>query len=354
VIDKEGFKVDIKKTLFDLCALPGVSGYETTVAARACEMLKAYCEITDVSPLGNAIGIRSCGKSDAPKILLDAHLDQIGFIVSGYEKGGFVRFITSGGFDPRLLQAKEVYADTEDGTCIYGIITALPPHLQTPAERGKAVPVANMLIDFGLDDETIKEKIKIGTPVRLAAPHFELLNGFIGGCGLDDRAGFVAILYAMELLKEKKLSADVIALGSAGEERMQHGAITGAYTMCPDYAIAVDVTHATSPDVSKAKGFPAGSGACITRGTSLNRKLTETMIETAKEKEIPYTLEVASGHTGTNATPMQVVRVGIATGLASLPLRYMHSPVEVIKTDDIEAVGRLLAETICAMFEEVC
>jgi len=345
--------LDIKKTLFDLCALPGVSGFESNVAARACEMLKAYCDSTELSTLYNAIGIRSCGKENAPKILLDAHLDQIGFVVSGYEPGGFVRFITSGGFDPRLLQAKEVYADTDDGNCYYGIICALPPHIQTVAERGKAVPVSGMIIDFGMSEEEIKEKIKIGTPVRLAAPHFELLNGFIGGCGLDDRAGFVSILYALDLLKDKKLNADVIALGSAGEERGQFGAITGAFEMRPDYAIAVDVTHATSPDVSKAKGFAAGSGACITRGTSLNRKLTETMIETAKTKEIPYTLEVAGGHTGTNATPMMLVRVGIATGLASLPLRYMHSPVEVIKTDDIEAVGKLLAETILAMFEEV-
>lgn len=345
--------MDIKKTLFDLCALPGVSGYENTVAARACEMLRDYCDSTELTPLGNAVGIRSCGLADAPKILLDAHLDQIGFIVSGYEKGGFVRFVTSGGFDPRLLQAKEVYADTEDGESVYGIISALPPHVQTPAERGKAVPVSGMLIDFGISDEKLREKIKIGTPVRLAAPHFELMNGFIGGCGLDDRAGFVAILYALDLLKNKNLKADVIALGSSGEERLQMGATTGAFATRPDYAIAVDVTHATSPDVSKAKGFPAGSGACITRGTSLNRKLTEKMISVAKDKEIAHTIEVAAGHTGTNATPMQVVRVGIATGLASLPLRYMHSPVEVIKTEDIEAVGRLLAETIAAMFEEV-
>jgi len=345
--------VDIKKVLFDLCALPGVSGYEDTVAAFACDRLREYCDSVDLTPLGNAVGVRSCGCTDAPKILLDAHLDQIGFIVSGYETGGFVRFVTSGGFDPRLLQGKEVFADTDDGNSYYGIITALPPHLQSASERTKAVPVSDMRIDFGMRDDDLQAKIKIGTPVRLAAPHFELLNGFIGGCGLDDRAGFVAILYALELLKDKKLKADVIALGSSGEERMQFGAMTGAYAERPDYAIAVDVTHATSPDVSKAKGFPAGSGACITRGTSLNRKLTETMIATAKAKEIPYTLEVASGHTGTNATPMQVIRVGIATGLASLPLRYMHSPVEVIKTDDIEAVGRLLAETICTMFEEV-
>ncbi len=343
--------MDIKKTLFDLCALLGVSGYEMGVAEYACQLLKPYCDIVETTPLSNAVGVRSCGLDSPPRILLDAHLDQIGFIVSGYEKGGFVRFTQSGGFDPRLLQTKEVYADTDNGQRFYGIITALPPHVQTASERDKAVPISNMLIDFGMADDVLKERIKIGTPICLAAPHFELNNGFIGGCGLDDRAGFVAILYAMELIKDKKLCADVIVLGSSGEERNSYGAITATYTQFPDYAIAVDVTHATSPDVPKTKGFEAGSGACITKGTSLNRTFTDLIISVAKKKEIPHTIEVVSGFTGTNITPMQVVRFGVATGLVSLPLRYMHSPVEVVKTEDIESVGRLLAEVICEMFE---
>ncbi len=343
--------MDIKKTLFDLCAISGVSGYESGVSKYACELLRPYCDTTETTPLNNAVGVRSCGVPDAPRILLDAHLDQIGFIVSGYEKGGFVRFTQSGGFDPRLLCAKEVYADTDDGERFYGIITAMPPHVQSADERDKAVPISDMLIDFGMADDVLKERIKIGTPVCLAAPHFELKNGFIGGCGLDDRAGFVALLYALDLLKDKKLCADVIVLGSSGEERNSYGAITSTYTQHPDYAIAVDVTHATSPDVPKTKGFDAGSGACITKGTSLNRTFTELIISVAKKNKIPHTIEVASGATGTNITPMQVVRFGTATGLVSLPLRYMHSPVEVVKTEDIESVGRLLAETISEMFE---
>ena len=346
--------MNVKEALFALCAVSGVSGYEENVAEKACEMLREFCDIVKCTALNNAYGMRVCGKADAPKVLLDAHLDQIGFLISGYEKDGFCRFITSGGFDPRLLQAKEVYAQSEDGNRYYGLITSMPPHLQTAADRNKAVPTVKMLMDFGMSEAQVKGKIKIGTPVSLAAPHFELLNGFIGGCGLDDRAGFVSILYALDLLKGKKLNADLIALGSSGEERTQFGAMTGAYEARAEYAIAVDVTHATSPDVSKAKGYEAGSGACITRGTSLNRKFTETMIQTAEKNQIPYTIEVASGHTGTNATPIQVVRKGVATALASLPLRYMHSPVEVIKTDDIEAVGRLIAQTILAMFGEEC
>lgn len=336
--------MDFAATIAKLCAVPGVSGYEMPVCELMRDMMRPYCDQVDILPLGSVVGQRAGVSPDAPRVLLDAHLDQIGFIVSGINDEGFLHFTPCGGFDARVLPAKEVIIHTDPVR--YGVIAVLPPHLQTPENKEKAMPMGDLIIDAGMSAEEARKCIPIGTPVTVAAAPFALGSETIGGAALDDRACMASILYALELLGDEPLPVNLIIVGSVREETGGAGASTAAYFARPDYAVAVDVTHAHTPDALKSNTVPAGSGACIGVGPHLNRKVTSTLRRLAAEQEIAHTIEVLPGRTGTNATPMQIVRTGVATGLVSLPLRYMHTTTEVIRIDDTRAVGELLAAFI--------
>ena len=214
------------------------------------------------------------------------------------------------------------------------------PHLS-----GEMSEDTELLKETAKQGDTVVLNVKTpdGTPVTVNAPPFALANDFIGAAALDDRACFAAILYALELLRDEPLAVDLTVVGSTREETSGAGASTAAYQFRPDYAVAVDVTHAWTPDAPKERTFPAGCGACIGIGPHLNRKVSSTLVHLAEARGIPYQREILPGFTGTNASSMQTVRTGVATGLVSLPLRYMHTPVEVVDTEDMEHTARLLA-----------
>ncbi|MEA4824283.1 MAG: M20/M25/M40 family metallo-hydrolase [Clostridiaceae bacterium] len=345
--------MDFRETIARLSAPPGVSGYEQCVAACAAELLTPYCDTVETLPLYSVAGTRYAKLPGAPKVLLDAHIDQIGFIVTGYAGEGFVRFTTCGGFDPRVLPAKEVLVHTKEET-LHGVVACLPPHLRDAEKSADAAAtIDDLVVDLGMSRADAEAKVPIGTPITVAAPPFALANDFIGAAALDDRACFTAILYALELLKGETLAVDLTVVGSSREETSGAGAATAAYRIRPDYAVAVDVTHAWTPDAPKERTFPAGVGACIGVGPHLNRKVSSTLVRLAKDKGIPYTPEILPGNTGTNASPMQVVRTGVATGLVSLPLRYMHTACEVIRESDAKACGELLAAFVRSFNEGV-
>ena len=179
--------MQLEQTLRTLCARPAVSGFEMQAAKAVAELFRPYCDTVDADKNGNVIGSLSCGKEGAKTVLLDAHLDQIGFLVTEVLDGGFLRFAPVGGVDPRMLLGAEVTILTE--TPRYGVISCTPPHLLAAGEQNKAVPMHEMLIDTGLLDA--KSVIPIGTPIVFAQPPYELTDGQITGKCLDDRAGFV-------------------------------------------------------------------------------------------------------------------------------------------------------------------
>ena len=336
--------LDITKLIFELTQAEGVSGFEGAAARLACERLAPYCDSAEVYQTGTVLGYRACGRENAPKLLLDAHIDQIGFMVSEVLEGGMLRVLPIGGVDPRMLLASEVRILADKP--MMGVFACLPPHLQTAADYKKSVPVDEMVIDTGFSEEYVREHVKPGTPVALVGAPVKLKNGSITSRSIDDRAGFAAILYALDLLKDDKLLCDLIVMGSAGEETSFRGAITGAYHTAPDYCVAVDVSHAKTPGAPADKTFEYGGGAMIGMGPNLDRAMAKRMAELARAKEIKYQIEVMEGHTGTNCWPIQVSREGVACALLSIPLRYMHTPIETIKVSDAEAVGKLLAEFI--------
>ncbi|MCI7124959.1 MAG: M20/M25/M40 family metallo-hydrolase [Agathobaculum sp.] len=335
--------MDLKKTLEALCALPAVSGFEMQAAAAVEKLLRPYCDRTEIDRQGNVFGYRSCGRKHAETILLDAHLDQIGFIVTEVLDDGFLRFAPVGGVDPRMLLAGEVLVLADEP--LYGVISCLPPHLLGAEERDKAVPIDQMTIDTGLTDA--RSRVAVGTPVIFAQKQLDLMGDMVAGKCLDDRAGIAAILLAIDKLKqEKKRKCNIAVLFSAQEEVTGLGAQTGVFAVQPSYAIAVDVTHGKTPDGPSDGVFELGSGAAVGMGPNLHRGLTNLLIQTAKANDIPYTLEVMEGNTGTNAWTMQIVAHGVATALLSIPEKYMHTPIETAQLSDIKAVAELIYQFV--------
>ncbi|MEG2000778.1 MAG: M42 family peptidase [Evtepia sp.] len=335
--------MELKEILAELCALPGPSGFEQTVTSKAVEILKTCMDEAYIDRYGNAIGVRLCGKPKAKKILLDAHLDEIGFIVTGVQDG-FLRFQKIGGVDPRMFPDQEVTILTNPP--IFGLVACLPPHIQRAGEQNKTTPISELWVDVGMTPEGAKEAVPVGTPMVFKSNCSEFMDGCLCGKAMDDRAGFAALLLAADLLKNQKLDVDLYIMGSTREEVSGTGAAVGAFALHPDCCVAVDVTHGRTPDASQERTFPLGAGPAIGIGPNMTRWMTTRMIEKADAASIAWQAEVMAGNTGTNAWKIQIAREGIATAVLSIPVKYMHSPVEVLNYGDLDATARLLVQFI--------
>ena len=323
-----------------LCTAPGPSGFEGPAVSAARELLSPLVDETSVDRLGSVIGLRRCGKENAPKVLLDAHLDEVGLIVTGIEEG-FLRCTSLGGIDSRVLLDREVTVLTQPPRL--GVVAVKPPHIMAPGEGDKAIPLGELWIDVGLDQETAEREIPIGTPIVYREEVFRLAGDQIAGKSLDDRACFAILLCTLELLQGEQLDVDVAVLGSCFEETSGDGALVATFAQNPDCAIAVDVTFGVTHDGPKEVGFELGKGPAVGIGPNCAGWMVNLLRRTAKEQEIPFHPEVMAGETGTNGWDMQVAREGLPVALVSLPLKYMHTPLEVISGADAEQAAQLLA-----------
>jgi len=337
--------LDIINELSILCNMAGPSGFEHPVAEHAAELLRPFVDEAYVDRFGNAVGVRRCGKPNAKKLLLDAHLDEIGLMISGIEDG-YLRFRSIGGVDPRMLPDLELTILTQ--LPLFGVVACLPPHVQTADDHDKSIPITELRIDVGMSQAQAEQCVPIGTPVVFRSTCFRLGETQVCGKAMDDRSCFVTLLRTAELLWDRQLDVDLMILGSTREEVSGAGAKVGTFALAPDCCIAVDVTHGKTPDAqaSKDRVFELKGGPVIGVGPNMTRWMTRRMEEKAKAGRIPYQLEVISGHSGTNGWHMQTVREGIATSVVSLPLKYMHSPVETLELTDIESLAALLAAFI--------
>lgn len=341
--------MNYEQTLGRLCALSGPSGFEEKVAAAAAELLRPLTDEVYVTRLGSVVGVRRCGRENAKKLLLDAHLDEIGFLVTGHEEG-FLRFAPLGGVDPRMLPDRELVLLTDPP--IRGVAACLPPHVQTAEEMDKSLPVKDLVIDVGLSREEAERRVPVGTPATYRGGCSPLGEDLLCGKAMDDRAGFAVLLDVLERLRGRQLNVDLYVLGSTQEETHGVGAITAAYDLAPDLCVAVDVTHGDSPDASKHETFPLGKGPVIGVGPNCTRSLSEKLKALAKEIDCPVQLEVMSGSSGTNAWHVQISREGVASAVVSIPERYMHTPLETVCRRDLEAAARLLAAFVVEAGEE--
>lgn len=339
--------MDISASLAALCACSGPSGREGETAEQAMDLLRPLVDQVWTDRFGNVVGLRRCGKPNAKRVVLDAHLDEVGLLITGAEEG-FLRFRSVGGIDPRMLPNREVTILTQP-PC-FGLIAVLPPHVQKPGDSNKSLSLDQLRIDAGLTQE--EGEALVGT---FAAPRGSFqthLNDVVSSKALDDRAGFVTLLRAAELLKDTPLDVDLYIMGSSREETNGGGALVGAFALQPHCFVAVDVTHARTPDGPKEGTFPAGKGTVIGIGPNIARWMSDRFIAKAREKDISWAPEVMTGHSGTNAWRVQTAREGIATAVLSLPLKYMHSPVETLDLADLEATARLLAAFVQDLAKE--
>lgn len=330
-----------KERLNALCSLSGPSGFEYPVSQKAAQLLEevGMDEVT-VDRMGNVVGVRRCGRPGAKKLLLDAHLDEIGLMVTGIEEG-YLRFCSIGGVDPRMLPARELTILTQPP--IFGVVACLPPHVQSAEEHDASIPIKDLRIDIGMSQEQAEKTVPIGTPITYRGGCFELAGGQMCGKSMDDRACFTILLRTAELLADKELDVDLYIMGSTREEVSGAGAVVGTNRVTPDFCVAVDVTHGRTPDCPKDRASEIYGGPAIGVGPNMTHWMTRRMKQKCRENGWKYSLEVMEGHTGTNGWGMQVCLEGIATSVVSLPLKYMHTPIEVLALEDIESVADLLA-----------
>lgn len=332
--------MELKDLITELSGAAGPSGSEYGVAELVKKQLLPYMDEVYIDTLGNVIGRKSCGKSGAKRLLIDAHIDEIGFIVTGIEEG-FLKISSVGGPDIRMLPASQVKVLTEPP--IFGIVACMTVHALSSEDMNKAVKLDDLYIDIGMGCENAVKAVPLGTPVIFDGGCKMLGSESLCGKALDDRACMALVIHTLSLLKDEKLDVDLYVMGSVQEEVGHRGAIAGTFGICPDYAVAVDVTYAKTHDYKKGDALDLGGGPAIGVGPNMTRALSDKFKKLAAEKGMKYQIEVMSGNTGTNAWVMQTSREGVATAVISLPLKYMHTPVETLKLSDAFDISELLA-----------
>ena len=327
-----------------LTAVYGVSGDEFRVAKIAAEMMAPYCDRVEIDDFGNVLGYRDCGIPGAKTVMLDAHIDQIGFLITEVTEEGFLRFTTVGGVDQRMLLGSELTVLTKKGP-ILGIVAAIPPHLQKDGDDKKSVPIPEMVVDIGMTGEQAKKVVRVGDYMAFANDAMELQGDALCGKAFDDRACLVCLLHTMDLLQGKPLAVNVVVSASTKEETGFQGGISAGFKVQPDYAIAVDVTHARTGDAPQVI-VKLGDGPNVDMGSNSNPKFAKRVIEVARAKQIPHIVTSCPAGSGTNAWPIQMQGQGVTTLVVSLPLKHMHSPVEMLRMSDVKNVGKLIAAFI--------
>ena len=327
--------------LFRLCAAGGVSGDEKEIAGVCLEELGRFMPCS-VDALGNVIGKK---EGRGINLLLDAHIDRIGLVVTAVDDRGFLRVAKCGGADARVLSSAEVTIWGKEK--LFGVVAGIPPHLSDESEKNKAADFDSTYIDIGLDAEKAKALVSPGDRITFNGTQAALLGGRVCSPCIDDRAGVAAILRCLEILEEKgKDICTLTVMLSAQEETGGSGAAAGSYNSFADEAIAVDVGFARAPGVRNEQAGEMGKGAMVGFSPVLDRAMSCKLVSLAQKNGIPYQYDAMGGRTGTNGDDIQVARGGIKTGLISIPIRNMHTSVETVCLEDIEAVASLMAEYI--------
>ncbi|QQE81271.1 M20/M25/M40 family metallo-hydrolase [Alicyclobacillus sp. SO9] len=314
-------------------------------------MFRRYTNNVSKDAMGNLTAVvTGTGEGPRPRIMLAAHMDEIALVVSKIDKGGFLRVVQTGGFDPRTLVGQEVVVHGR--MTLHGIIGSKPPHLTSPEERKKAAPLEDLYIDTAMPEDRVRDQVRVGDRITVYREPMDLLNHRISGKSLDNRTSVAILLECLRQLKQMRHTADVYAVATVQEEVHMRGAQTAAYAINPDIGIAVDVTFADMPGQDADESFKIGQGPAITMGPNIHKKVFQRLTETAKEHGIRYQIELSQGPTGTDANKIQITRDGVATGLLGIPIRYMHTSVETGSYEDIVESSRLLAHYIASVDSE--
>ncbi len=342
--------MDIKAHLKLLSEVHAPSGYE--MAARDA-ILAAWQPLTDAqktSPMGSLVAYKhGSGAEPRRTIMLCAHMDEIGMMVSHFE-GAFLRVSELGGIDSRAVLGKPVLVHTREGA-LPGVVGARPLSMLSPAEQGRYPALDEIYIDLGLSAEEVARKVRVGDIITMDLPLLDLQDRRVAGKAMDDRACVAAVTACLDALQRLKHTWDVLAVASVQEEVGLHGARAEAYRLNPDIAIALDVTFAPQPNVPSPT-FELGGGPPLALGANFHPALFEALKKTAERLEMSLPIEPTPMASGTDAWAIQISREGIPTALLGIPTRNMHTTVETVDLRDIERCGRLLAEFIATLDEQ--
>ena len=339
----------VPQLLRDLLNARGPSGYESAPAGVWRDAAGEFATVsTDVVGTQLALVAPKHGYEKAPRrLLVMGHIDEIGLIVTHIDDEGYLWFGSVGGWDAQILVGQRVVLDTRAGQ-VTGVVGKKPIHLLREDARKKVAEIRDLHIDIGAKDGAdARERVRIGDVAVIDADPVELPNGRLASRALDNRLGSFVALEAARLVAEGGGAEwELAAVAVAQEEITFGGSRTSAFALEPDAAIVVDVTHATDApgiEVKEIGKHVLGSGPVLSRGSTLHPQLFELLYETAEREKIPFTVEATARATGTDADAVHVSRAGVPTALVSIPIRYMHSPVELVQLDDVHACARLIA-----------
>jgi putative aminopeptidase FrvX len=339
--------IELLPFLKQLISAPGLSGYEAPVRSLIEEAWRPITDELSVSRLGSLHGFRrGSAPEPRPSVLIAAHMDAIGMMVTAVV-GDFLRFTDIGGLDPRVLPGQLVTVHGRKD--LPGVIVQPPDRLLPGRLKGNPVPMDYLLVDTGLPARQLAQLVRPGDLVSYAQPPLDTSGETLTGHTLDNRASVAALTACLDELSHRSHGWDVWAVASTQEEETLGGALTSGFQLHPSLAIAVDVTFASSPGSPSHKTFPLGKGTTLGWGPNIHPGLYKAFEETAKRLEIPYTMDPIPSHSGTDAIALQVVAEGIPSMVVEIPLRYMHTPVEMVSMKDIARTGRLLAEFVAGL-----
>ncbi|HBX71068.1 MAG TPA: aminopeptidase [Chloroflexi bacterium] len=333
--------------LKQMITLPGLSGYEDPISDLISATWQPLTDELSRSRIGSLHGLRrGTGSEPRPSILLATHMDAIGLMVTAIVDG-FLRLSEIGGIDARVLpgQLVTVHGRKE----LPGVIVQPPSFLLPPEASDGPVPLEHLLVDVGLTPAEVNRQIRIGDLISFATQPIEFDKETLAGHSLDNRASVAALTHCLDLLQNRQHIWDVWAVATVQEEETLGGALTSAFGLAPQLAIAIDVTFAKGPGAPEDKTYPLGEGITLGWGPNIHPGLYKKLKDLADQLEIPNKLEPMPRYSGTDAMALQVAREGIPTMVVSIPLRYMHTPVEIISMKDVERTGRLLAEFIAGL-----
>ncbi len=335
--------------LKELISAPGISGYESGVRPL---VEKAWEPITDqlsVSKLGSLHGYQQgSGPEPRPSILVAVHMDAIGLMVNAIIDG-FLRVTTIGGIDARVLPGQMVTVHGRRD--LPGMIVATPARLLPPNAQNIAVPLEYLLVDVGLLPEEVAGLVRVGDPISFAQPPFETGGETLVGHTLDNRASIAALTHCLEILRTRQHAWDVWAVATVQEEVTYAGAFTSAFQLHPSLAVSIDVTFGSDSTSPSHLTFPMGKGPTLMWGPIVHPFLYKTIKRMAEQLEIPLSIEPAPRYSATDSDAMVLVAEGIPNLVIGIPLRYMHTPVEMVALKDITRAGRLAAEFIAQLDE---
>jgi endoglucanase len=342
---------DWKSIIEQLSQAHGISGQENEVVQHIARLVQPWADEIKINNLGSLIAIKKGTGNHHPRLMISTHIDEIGFVVSAIEEGGFIRIEPRGGIDPKVLPAQLLQILSREGV-IPAEVCTIPPHLLLSEERDKVMIYEKMLLDTGLDEVEVRNKIHIGDPIIFSMPFKTLSGSKFSGKSLDNRASAMVSLKLLESLQRTKHQWDICCVFSVQEEVGCKGAKTAAHELQPSCAVALDVSFGEQPETKESEVYPLGTALPLGVGPNFSKKLLKLIQNAANEDQIATVLDPTPFPRGTDASTIQTVSEGIPTALISIPLRYMHTPIETVDEKDINNASRLLQGIIRKLDEE--